>query len=376
MSGLELKIFKNSWYYLVASSLPTIFGFLTLPVFTRYLSPSDYGVVGLILSIQSFLPMIMTLQLNHSIPRFYFDYNNNTKILNTYISTLLLTVLAISSVVSYILLSNTFYIVSLFPSLANFDVLIELAIVSSMIGCFKSVFMNLLRVQNKARLFMSISIFLSISNVFISVLLIVYFNRGLNGLVESYLINNILSFILYFLSVKSFLSLNFSTVYLFSPIKYSLPLIPHSLASLIFLYSDRFILEKHVSIHLLGIYMFSDKLASVLKIFVNDFNNAFSPYFMEASKKSKVSANRISANIAPNFIFIISLIVLIVTLFSTEIIKIFDSKYFPAWEYFPLLCCGFIFRSLYCFSTSGLFYEKKTGLIALITFLSGLSNIF
>ena len=72
---MSKQVFKNSAYYMIASLLPTAVGFLMLPIYTRYLTPDDYGVVALVLSLQSFLPLIMTLQVHNSILRFFFDYN-------------------------------------------------------------------------------------------------------------------------------------------------------------------------------------------------------------------------------------------------------------------------------------------------------------
>jgi len=67
-----------------------------LPIYTRYLTPDDYGVVALVLSLQSFLPLIMTLQVHNSISRFYFDYHEDREKLRVFISTILVVVIFLS----------------------------------------------------------------------------------------------------------------------------------------------------------------------------------------------------------------------------------------------------------------------------------------
>ena len=142
------------------------------------------------------------------------------------------------------------------------------------------------------------------------------------------------------------------------------------------MYSDRIILEKYVTLSAIGLYMLADKIAMIIKMIVNEFNHAFSPYFIRKSKESKQVAIKEVQNISLIFIYLTSMIVVTISLFSVEIVYfLLDKRYFDTWMMIPLLSSAYIFRSLYCFSSSGLFYEKKTGRVAMITILAGLINI-
>jgi O-antigen/teichoic acid export membrane protein len=122
--------------------------------------------------------------------------------------------------------------------------------------------------------------------------------------------------------------------------------------------------------------MFADKVAMIFKILVNEFNSAFSPFFNEKSKQSKEEAIKEVQNISLIFIYITSMLIVLFALFSVELVYLLlDEKYFDTWMMIPLLSSAYIFRSLYCFSSSGLFFEKKTGKIAMITIVAGLANI-
>ena len=65
-------------------------GFITLPIFSRYLKPEDYGYIGLVVVFQSFLPLIMSLKIDTSLYRFYveFDEEKRKVFLSTLISVL------------------------------------------------------------------------------------------------------------------------------------------------------------------------------------------------------------------------------------------------------------------------------------------------
>lgn len=65
------KVFKNSVYYMIAGFLPRIVGIITLPIYTQYLLPGDYGILALTQSFSVFLPTLLGLQIDSSLSRFY-----------------------------------------------------------------------------------------------------------------------------------------------------------------------------------------------------------------------------------------------------------------------------------------------------------------
>jgi O-antigen/teichoic acid export membrane protein len=374
---MSSKVFKNSSYYMLASLLPVAVSFFMLPIYTRYLTPTDYGVLALVLSLQMFLLPLMTLKINDSILRFYYDYSHDREKLNTYISTIFIFITILSTSVLILLL---YYLDSIlefvFPYTVGYNDIFLLGIISSYFNIFVLISVHLLRVQEKAKLFMKISIFLFIISLCVNILEVIVFERGIYGAIEASLISILVSFFTYMFFTKEFLTIRFDKALIWGPLKFSLPLIPHSVSGLIFMYSDRIILERYVTISAIGLYMFSDKIAMLFKMIVNEFNNAFSPYFNKKSKESKKNAIEETQKIALTFVYFTSMLISLVAIFSVEIVYIlFSEKYFETWIMIPLLSSSYIFRSLYCFSSSGLFYEKKTGKVAIITIIAGLSNI-
>jgi O-antigen/teichoic acid export membrane protein len=362
---------------MIASLLPTIVGFLMLPVYTKYLAPKDYGVIALVLSLQSFLPLIMTFQIHNSISRFYFDYSDNREKLKIFISTIVLVTL----ILSLIVLGGLIYyledvLLFVFPNTEGYNNVFILSILASFFGVFNSTFINLIRVQQKAKIFMKTSLVIFIISLTLNILEVIVYERGVYGIIEASLISVIISSFIYMYLVREFFTLEFDISLIKEPLKFSFPLIPHSLSGFIFMYSDRIILERYVTLSVIGLYMFADKIALIFKMLVNEFNNSFSPYFSEKSKESKDLAIKETQKISLKFTYFVIMLIVLTSLFSVEIVYIFfDERYYDTWKMIPLLASSYIFRSLYCFSSSGIFYEKKTGKVAIITAVSGLINI-
>ena len=61
----------NTIYYSLGELLPKVISFLLLPLYTRYLSPSDYGIVSYTTTITTFLSVIGMLGLNSHVLRYF-----------------------------------------------------------------------------------------------------------------------------------------------------------------------------------------------------------------------------------------------------------------------------------------------------------------
>ena len=68
------KIIKNTSLYTLGNILPQAAGFILLPIYTRYLTPADYGIVSSMQVLSTILAVFFTLAIDRSIFRLYFDY--------------------------------------------------------------------------------------------------------------------------------------------------------------------------------------------------------------------------------------------------------------------------------------------------------------
>ena len=59
--------------YAAGNILRQIAGFLMLPVYTRFLTPADYGVVGLMVFAVSLIELALGVRLQWAIPKYYFE---------------------------------------------------------------------------------------------------------------------------------------------------------------------------------------------------------------------------------------------------------------------------------------------------------------
>lgn len=370
------KVFKNSIYYLVASTLPSAVAIFIVPVYTFFLSPQDYGVLALTQAFGTLLPIFFSLSIHSSIGRYYFEFQGEE--LKSYISSI--TVLMFVTSCLMLLITNIYLdsILSIiFPKTPHeYYFLFRVTLIVVFCRVFSSVFTIIIRVREQANLFMRLSLSLFLINMSVALIEIVVLRRGLYGMVEATLIGSILEALFYLYPIRKLYGWKFNPKMLIAPIKYSIPTIPHALSGYIFMYSDRIILEKYIALSLIGLYAISDKIAMVFKNIVNKFNDAFGPHFMKIAITDKHQAIQDAKILATRLITLVSVAVAFFSIFSVEIMHVFlNPRYFDAWVMIPILASSYIFRSLYCFSTIGLFFAGKTGKVALITIIAGIVNI-
>ena len=84
------NVLVNSFLYTFSSLLVKAMTFFLLPVYTKFLSPNDYGTVNLINSFIHVATFIVSFSLYNAIIRFYADYKNDKEKLKIFFGTIII----------------------------------------------------------------------------------------------------------------------------------------------------------------------------------------------------------------------------------------------------------------------------------------------
>src|SRR5262245_37416915 len=88
---------KHSGIYAVGNALNRLGAFVLLPLYTRYLTPSEYGTLELFYALSALISTVLAVGLSHARLRFYFDHKDEAN-RHSVVSTNFLASLAISAV--------------------------------------------------------------------------------------------------------------------------------------------------------------------------------------------------------------------------------------------------------------------------------------
>ena len=152
--------------------------------------------------------------------------------------------------------------------------------------------------------------------------------------------------------------LNLSIKKLNEGLRYSLPLIPGSLAYLLLNSGDRFFLEKYVSLNDLGIYNISSTIALSLNLIISSIYKAAEPeIFIRYSNDSfALFINKFKRIL----LFFIYTSAIILALFTKDVIQLISANYDSVYLYVPIILISVLMSGSNIIYSGILGAEKNT----------------
>ncbi|MFT4093289.1 MAG: oligosaccharide flippase family protein [Niabella sp.] len=367
------KLLKNTILYSVGEIVPRILSFILLPVYTRYLSPKDYGILSYTNSFVMFLFVVCCLSLNSYLLRHYFDLDKETE-RKKLIGNVFLFITTIN--VGILLLSFLIFppVLSYYNIQVSWKPYFMLAIINNFLEVFTVIPMAVFRIKQQAKNFIT----LSLSRVLLQAALICYFvvvqRTGVAGYYYGQLIIAGI-----FLPVYCFIILKNGTInWNFRQIKdglaFSLPLLPATLSYLIMTLSDRILLERNISLSRIGIYNVAVTLSYALNIIIQSGYKAIEPEIFRQYKTPffpKFINHTKSIYFAAIYICAMGL-----SLFSKDFFYYFTSPPFhEGYKLVPYILCGVIMSGENVIYSGILSAEKNTKAIGWATACGGFLSI-
>lgn len=305
----------GSWYTITEFFLKGI-TFLTIPIFTRLLSPSDYGIASLYTTWIGIFTILIGLNLNTSITRGKYDFKDDYDAFVS--STMFLSVIIFVCYIIIFLLFDD--IIQNMTGLSKG--LFYLMIFQAYFSFVRTSIIAKLRVEYNYKLISIISIAINVIGVLLLIWLIIFVFQ------EHPYIGKVLgSGILVIITGIVFLG------YLIIPgreklcnydywkyaLALSIPLILHSLSSIVNAQFDRIIINRYIGESATGLYSFAYNVGMIMTVLVQALDQAWSPWVYEMMEENNFEKIRFRGRIYRD-VFSIAFAGLL--FFSPEIIKV------------------------------------------------------
>jgi O-antigen/teichoic acid export membrane protein len=351
-------LMKDASLYSLSSVLARGFSLITVPIFTRILSPADYGALDLLSSAAAFLPLIFGLALDQAVARFYIPSDNPEERQRIVSSVLIYTVIALLVVAAALIpvaeLLAREWLDDQVSESTVFMVLVYMWIHSLFITVN-----NQLRYMFMAKQYAICNIGNTTVSMSLSVWFVAVMNTGIIGIFLAQAIGQAIFAALSFYFVRSNYRLVFDWKIFRKMIHYSLPLVPSAVAYMGMLYADRYIINELRSLQEVGFYGIGARLASLVRLFIVGFMTAWHPIVMKSyMTDGAVEKFRTVFNY---YVFVTCMILVCLSLFSEEILLLLTTRTFSAgYVVVPLLISSAITASISTHFTYGLQIRKKS----------------
>tara|TARA_B100000963_G_C22583773_1_gene652073 strand:+ start:99 stop:1565 length:1467 start_codon:yes stop_codon:yes gene_type:complete len=369
------RTFKDSSVYAISSILNSAISFLLLPILTFYYDAAEYGIYSIIISIVVIMGGFFYFGASSSYARFVYDNLSKEHKSTVFSQTLNLALFGGLVMISLIIICGDFVSNYLFET-SNYHIHFIAASVATVLGFFVAILHVVFQFDKSPRKLLIISFIAIISNFIVTYLLLVYYNYGILAPIIGILISNLI--------VTIFLLINYFNLYnpLVKMYRFSNFLkfgFHSSISGILFYlidYSDRLMINQILSADEVGIYSLGYKLGLIINIIlVIPFSQAWAPVKMEYL--NDIRQYEFTTKIISYYFLLGVIIVFISTLFGTHIFDIFFvNKDFNGYaKVFPIIMSSIFIYGIINISNIGLHKEEKINYQNFIMLIALLINI-
>jgi len=368
------KIGKETFIYGISGVLTSSVGFLLLPIYTRYLTPSDYGMLEILDTTVKILSMFLMLGITSGMFRSFFTDRRDKDYQKLIVSTtfnfsfiyhliILICLMPFLDHISKILLSESNYKVVFFALTAMF------------FANMSDITMRIYRMREEAFKYVVRDISIFIVMVLLNILFVAGLKRGVLGILESRTIAFALLFTISLPVLLIYFKPRCSLKELKSQLSFGIPFVPMNLASWVLLLSDRYFLKFYCNLREVGIYSLGCKFGIIITILLSQpFFLAWGPrmYIIEKEK----NAPQIYSRILTYFFTVGMFMWLALCLFGKEaVILMATPRFYSAYKVIPLICMASLLGGLQHIFRVGLNLKRKTYFLPLASGTAAVANL-
>ena len=370
---------KDTLIYGTNTIVGRFLNFFLIPFYTHKFLPAEFGIVAILYSYIAILNVFFSIGLESGYMKFASTLETGTKRQN--FSNPFLIVFLNSLFLSSIIYIFSSQLSGIFQVEEKYSYLIRY---SALILLFDTIILipfAYLRLHNKAKSFAGIKILNILINVILNLVLISYFNFGIEAVFISNLVASVITFIFLIPVIKANIDLKFSRELVSELFRFSIPYIPAGIAANIIQIIDRPILKYLTDDKTVGIYQANYRLGIFMMLVVSMFEYAWRPFFLNNAKDP--DAKNIFSKVLTVFVLVSSFIFLMITVFIEDIVKmdlpfgynLIGKAYWAGLSIVPVILFAYLLNGMYVNFMAGIYIEKKTKYLPLITGIGAVSNI-
>jgi O-antigen/teichoic acid export membrane protein len=359
---------KNSIIYGVGFLLSRLVGFLLIPVYTneKILTTQQYGIQSIIEISIFLLTTVFGIQISSGFFRLYPDKAYENKKNSIFFTSLVFLFVSGLLMLFLLFIFRNYLSIVLFES-TKFSYLIVLLGIATFFEIIFQVPNVLIRIQEKPVLFTGSNLIRLVSSLSFTILFIVYYRRGVEGIYEAYILGQLTYFLMISRFSKRNLEFKFDKEVLKEMLSYCYPLAFSAIAGMILVTTDRYLIKFLKTLDDVAIYSLGFKIANTINfLVVASINLALSPILVK--KMNDPNNKRFYSKTLTYTVFTVMFFVMGLSFFAKEIIMLTaqHQQYWISYKFVPYIAFGSIFFMLKDLVNIGILISKKTSKIAFV----------
>jgi len=359
---------KDSVIYAIPALLSRGISIFLIPLYTRVLSPSDYGSFDLLMAFSGVVSLVVAFEVSQGIARFYAGEEDPKRKVNYATSGLWFTIFCYL-VFSLVAVAFSDFLSVFVMGREGLASVFQAGLLYMALNAIFSLVQNQFRWELRSKNYAIASLLFSLSSAFGAVTFAYFMNLGLIGLLWGMVLGGGVGTLYGAWNLRKSFRFQFHIVCLKEMLVFSIPLVPSSLAVVASIYIDRIMIKHFMTIDDVGLFGIGVRVASVVGLLMVGFQGALTPlvytYYRNPETPGQLAA------IFRYFIFLALLVCAGISIFAGDILRLMTtSGYYAAASVVVFLAPAVLLAQMYIFAP-GIGIAKKTHLMVWIN-LGGL----
>lgn len=357
--GVIANVARHGLVYGVAGAAAKLVGFVMIPVYTRFLTPSDYGILELFQLTANLIGIILALGFTSSVLRFYFQYNSKRD-RDQVISTGLIATITVALGVTMLLLPQSRRLSELLAGSGAHQQLMVIVMFTSFFSVSLIVPMAYMRALEKSAMYGATSLARLAAGLGLNILFVVVLRMGVLGVLLSGLIVGGLTSAGLIGWTARRVPFGVSAAKLNEMVRYGSPLVVATLGMFVLHFSDRFLLRRLATLEDVGLYALGYKFAMMLPALVMEpFGLIWGAAVFSIFRRD--DAPKIYAKVFTYLMLVAVFFTLGVSLLIKDVVKVVATpRFLPAHAVVPVVMLGLLCLASAQFFETGVHLMKRT----------------
>lgn len=378
MSGIPRRLARQSGAYAAVAIAGAALGVVLLPVYTRVLSPAEFGLIALLDVIALLLTTGFSLGATAMVPFYYADEADLGR-RRRCLGTLLVGVTAINVVLAVLVVTTADVVVgALLPSVPIWPFVPMLA-ATALLEPYWIVAAAVLQIEERATAHSLLTFLRQVMANALRIVAVVVFGLGVLGFVAAGLATALVWLVPSAVLLRREATWAFMPRELWRALQVGGPTVPNNLLSYGFRAADRVVLERFATRDEIGLYYMALRIADVARLASDVFVSAWRPIFFKEAGRPGFAENVVPVAIRTSAVAFIALFVA-GALFAPEIVGLLmAADYAGAALFLPPLLAAMALKGMYSTPYLMIWFRKKTSylpLLSAVTLVFGLTATF
>jgi O-antigen/teichoic acid export membrane protein len=362
--------------YGAADVFQSVVNLLLVPVYTAFLTATDYGTLALLILFGTVAKIVFRLGLDSGFFRVHYDLDTEgdrrrlagtVALFAAAVGALFFagTILGAGGLARLVLGADT-------PGLRRFIVLVAADV---WLGTFAFVPLALLRIQDRPGLFSALAAFRHAVNIVLKVVLVTK-GLGVAGVVWSDAIATGLFSLALLPTLARHAAPAFAPRLLAAALRFGVPKVPHGILVQALNLADRKILDLFVTRAEVGIYQLAYTFGGTVKFPLSAFEPAWQPFVYSQARRPEAPA--LLARVVTYAFAVFVAVSLAVAVLGGDLLVLMTPRnpaFWPAARIVPVVALAYLFHGAFLLGSIGIGIEKRARYYPMITAAAAATNI-